>query len=273
MGRRVLFTTVGVLAAVVLGIAAVGYVRSPESRLTAPARTSSGPPLQLIKNAAVVATFEARDLDGGRIASDLWRDKVTLVNFWATWCAPCRAEIPDLIALQEKYRDRLQIVGVSVDEAPAEAVRAFAQAHRINYPVVMATHEITRAFPGVFALPTTFVLDQLGRVVQKHVGLVNVGVYEHAARVLSGLDDHAIEEVEDSRQTLLANAAQATELPGLDLTPLAPAARRQALQRLNADGCPCGCALTLAQCRINDPSCSVSLPIAQALVKTLAAER
>ena len=272
MPKRVLLTALGLFAAVGLMFGAVQYGLRVEARLTAPASSAGGgPPLKLFKNAALVAAFDAQDLDGRRVASAEWRDKVTLVNFWATWCGPCRAEIPDLIALQEKYRDRLQIIGVSLDEAPPETVRAFVRANHFNYPVVMATREITRAFPGVFALPTTFVVDPQGRVVQKHVGLVDVSVYERAARVLSGLEQNAaIEEVEDSGQMLLTNAAQATELPGLDLASLPAATRQKALQQLNADGCTCGCQLTLAQCRINDPSCQVSLPLAQALVKRLA---
>lgn len=272
VNRRLLVIAVGAVAAIALATAAVRYARTVDDRLRAPVGGStSGPPLRLLKNAAVVPSFEAHDLAGRRIASAEWRDKVTLVNFWATWCPPCRQEIPDLVALQERHRDRLQIIGVSVDEAPPQAVERFAKAHNVNYPVVMATEEINRAFPGVYALPTTFVIDPQGRVVQKHIGVVSVAVYEQAARVLTGLEHAAIEEVEDPRQALLANAAQATELPGLDLSSLSPAVRQAALQRLNADGCSCGCGLTLAQCRINDPNCQVSLPMAQALVKKLAA--
>src|SRR5438105_12850284 len=76
------------------------------------------------------------DLDGRQISTSDWRGKVVLINFWATWCPPCRAEIPDLIALQEKYRDQLQIIGVSEDEAGPEVVKRFVAEHRMNYPVV-----------------------------------------------------------------------------------------------------------------------------------------
>src|SRR5207247_2896898 len=100
------------------------------------------------------------DLDGRQISTSDWRGKVVLVNFWATWCPPCRAEIPDLVALQTKYGDRLQVIGVSEDEGSVDAVRQFAQAQHINYPVVMSTPELRKVFTGVNALATSFVLDR-----------------------------------------------------------------------------------------------------------------
>jgi hypothetical protein len=99
------------------------------------------------------------------------------------------------------------------------------------------------------------------------VGALNAAVTEQEARSLSGLPTNAsIEYVEDSNKALIKNAAQATKIPGIDLEKLSPANRKLVLQKLNADNCTCGCGLTLAACRINDPSCGVSLPIAQKLV-------
>src|SRR5476649_2626692 len=86
------------------------------------------------------------------------RGKVVIVNFWATWCGPCRAEIPDLVALQEKYKDTLQIIGISEDEGGVDGVKRFAAEHRINYPVVMTTPALEKMFPGISALPTSFVI-------------------------------------------------------------------------------------------------------------------
>ena len=73
-----------------------------------------------------------RDLDGREISTASLRGKVVIVNFWATWCGPCRAEIPDLVALQDKYRDTLQVIGISEDEAGVEVVRRFAAEHQVN---------------------------------------------------------------------------------------------------------------------------------------------
>jgi len=114
-----------------------------------------------------------------------WKGKVTLVNFWATWCAPCRAEIPDLIALQKRHAHQLQIIGISEDHGAEEAVEAFVAEHQINYPIVMATPEIERVFAGVAGLPTTFVVDREGHIVQKHVGLLDVATIERNAKALA----------------------------------------------------------------------------------------
>ncbi|HEV2985920.1 MAG TPA: TlpA disulfide reductase family protein, partial [Vicinamibacterales bacterium] len=89
--------------------------------------------LRFFRNPVEIEGFTAIDLDGRPVSPV--RGKVTIINFWATWCSPCRAEVPDLVALQEKYRDRLQIIGVSEDEAPAGEVRQFVVAHKMNYPV------------------------------------------------------------------------------------------------------------------------------------------
>ena len=227
--------------------------------------------LQFVNNPAPVSEITMEDLDGRQISSRDWQGKATIVNFWATWCAPCLEEIPDLIQLQDRYPDHLQIVGVSMDEGPVEEVKAFVREHGMNYPVVMTTPELQRSFPGVFALPTSFILDPEVRTVQKHVGLVNPNVFEQATRVLAGLPtDVTVENVKDTGQVFLSNAAQATEIPGVDLSALSPEQRTAALRRLNEDSCACGCQLTLAQCRINDTMCDISLPMAQRVVEEIA---
>jgi thiol-disulfide isomerase/thioredoxin len=243
------------------------------------ARRSEGPAvdrpitLQFFSNPTAVAHFTARDLDGQTISTASLSGKVTIINFWATWCPPCRAEIPDLVALQEKYRDQVQVIGISQDEESADFVKRFAAAQHINYPIVMSTPELERIFAGVYALPTSFIVDREGRIVQKHVGLLNPVTTEFEARYLAGLDDHAkIEQIEpdEANRKLIKDAAQATKIPGLDLDKLSPAARAACLQKLNTDSCTCGCGLTLAACRINDPGCGISLPLAEKIVQDAA---
>jgi thiol-disulfide isomerase/thioredoxin len=225
--------------------------------------------LQFLVEPVAVPAVTMQTLDGQMLSSADWHGKVVLVNFWATWCPPCRAEIPDLVALQDKYRDKLQIIGISEDEEGPEAVRQFADKYHINYPLVMVTPELRKAFTGIYALPTTFVIDRDVRVVQKHVGALNIAVTEEETRSLAGMPTNAsIEYVEDSNKALIKNAAQATEIPGIDLKPLSPSARKEVLQKLNSENCTCGCGLTVAACRINDPSCGISLPIAQKIVAT-----
>lgn len=228
--------------------------------------------LQFYRDPAPVGAFTATDLDGHPISSADLRGKVTIVNFWATWCPPCRAEIPDLIALQEKYRDTLRIVGVSEDDDPPATVKTFVQRQHMNYPVVMTTADIRKVFPGVVALPTSFVLDREGRVVQKHVGMLDPGRTEAEARALAGLPVNAsIEEVEKDQPTKLANAAQATSIPGVDLSGLSKERRIEAIQKLNEESCTCGCNLTVARCRVDDPNCGISLPRAKEIVAAITA--
>jgi hypothetical protein len=115
------------------------------------------------------------------------------------------------------------------------------------------------------------VLDTEGRIVQRHIGMINPVVIEHEIRSLSGLPtDATVERVKDTGQVLLANAAYATEIPGVDLTKLGAKQKEASLKALNTEHCTCGCAMTLAQCRINDPSCNTSLPAAQKLVQSIA---
>ena len=231
-----------------------------------------GMTLQFVRDPVPVAELRMVDLDGRAMSTRNWHGKVTLVNFWATWCGPCREEIPFLIRLAERYPDHLQVIGVSEDEGSPEKVHDFARQYGINYPIVMSTPEIKRQFPGVFALPTSFVLDPDGQIVQTHVGLINPAVFEQEARYLTSLPaDVTVETVEENAQLRLANAAQATEIPGLDLSMLSAEQKELALQRLNADSCTCGCQLTLAQCRINDAACGLSLPLAQKVVEDIAA--
>jgi thiol-disulfide isomerase/thioredoxin len=235
-----------------------------------PGRSAVKVSLQFLVNPTAVKAVSMRTLDGQTITSDSWRGKVTLVNFWATWCPPCRAEIPDLIALQEKYRDHLQIIGISEDEDGPEPVKRFAARYGINYPLVMVTPELLKVFSGVYALPTTFVLDRDMRIMQKHVGALHPGTTEQETRVLAGLTkDAVIEYVEDNDKVLIRNAAQATKIPGIELEKLSAANRTAILTKLNADNCTCGCGLTLAACRINDPNCGISLPIARKIVEDI----
>ena len=233
---------------------------------------SDGVTLRFVDAPASVGSLTMQTIDGELLEMSDLRGKVVLVNFWATWCGPCREEIPYLASLTERYPEHLVVIGVSEDAGGVDMVEAFADQYGVNYPIVMSTPEIKRVFPGVFALPTSFVVDPDGQMVQTHVGLISPVILEQETRYLSSLSNNAtVETVAASSQIRLANAAQATEIPGVDLSVLTPDQREEALRRLNADGCPCGCQLTLAQCRINDSSCGISPPIVEKIVAEIAA--
>lgn len=266
---------VACLAALLVTVAAVRgrrFSASADSR--GPAKSKDGAVIRLVKNPSPVPEFSASDLDGRTIKTTDWPGKVTILNFWATWCPPCREEIPELIALQKQYANQLQIVGISMDDESPDKVKQFAKRMGINYPIVMATDEIVAKFGSVPGLPTSFVIDREGKIVQKHVGLYPPSVYDNEVRALLGLPvDGTIETFEDNGQVILANAAHATELPGVDFSKLTPQQKKAALKRMNAESCTCGCGLTIAQCRINDSACEVSEGLARQIVEEIVRDR
>jgi cytochrome c biogenesis protein CcmG/thiol:disulfide interchange protein DsbE len=124
------------------------------------------------------------DLSGQRLELSSYRGKVVILDFWATWCSPCRTEIPFLVALQNKYRSQgLQVIGVSLDDDP-EPVRAFYQQFKINYPVAMGDANLAERYGGILGLPVNFVLSRDGRIYAKHPGEVDLPLVEREIQSL-----------------------------------------------------------------------------------------
>lgn len=118
--------------------------------------------------------FTLPTLDGDTLTMADLEGQVIVLNFWATWCAPCRVEIPDLIEMQTELEDEgVQFVGISIDDLGIEAVRAYAKEARFNYPILLGDGEIANAYGGVYALPTTILVDREGMVKRKITGLVS----------------------------------------------------------------------------------------------------
>jgi thiol-disulfide isomerase/thioredoxin len=226
--------------------------------------------IRFAANPQPMPPFLLSDLDGEVISTASWHGKVVLLNFWATWCPPCRDEIPELIALSKRFKDRLQIVGVSMDDGPPEDVKHFAKEMGIDYPIVMGGPTLSTEYGGVPALPTSFVVNTDGRIVQKHEGLYPIERYDSEVRSLLGMPvDAKIEAFEDTGQIFLKNAVNAKQLPGVDFSGLTEDQKHAALRRLNSEICTCGCKLTLAQCRINDSECSTSQQLSQKIVREI----
>lgn len=132
-----------------------------------------------ISSGTAAPAWTLRDLSGKFVKSDEFKGKVVIVDFWATWCPPCRAEIPGFVGLYKRYGDKgLVIVGVSLDQQGAAVVKSFVEKFGVNYPIVMGDAKIAEAFGGVEALPTTFVIDRQGRVVRTHVGFADAETFE-----------------------------------------------------------------------------------------------
>lgn len=129
--------------------------------------------------------FELKDVNGRTIRLSDYRGQVVLLNFWATWCGPCKIEIPWFVEFQRTYKDRgFTVIGVSVDEDGWDAVRPFLAARQVNYPVVVATPEVEMKYGGVEALPMSFLIDRNGLIASTHVGLVTKKTYEDEIRQL-----------------------------------------------------------------------------------------
>src|SRR5882724_4575087 len=229
------------------------------------------PTIRFVRNPDPAPDFSLTGLDGKPVTLAGSHGRVILLNFWATWCGPCRAEISDLVELQNKYKDRLQILGLVVDDDDQDAIKEFTEKFSINYPVAIATNEIRLQYGGIAALPTSFVLDADGRIVQKHEGLRDPVLYETEIRSLLGLPigNVKVETFEDTGQIFLKNADRASELPGVDLSRLTPEQKTAALHKFNAQTCTCGCTYTLAQCRIYDRNCQISKAATSKIIASL----
>ena len=136
------------------------------------------------KQHSVAPDFSLPELNGQSLQLSAYRGKVVLLDFWATWCTPCREEIPHLVELQNKYRDRgLEIIGVSMDDSP-DPVREFYQRFQMNYPVVMGNADIGERYGGVLGLPIAFIIDRDGRIYAKHIGATEASVLEQDVRAV-----------------------------------------------------------------------------------------
>jgi thiol-disulfide isomerase/thioredoxin len=269
--RTLLLLAIAFVITAALGLGSAIYALR-RARAASASSAANAKVIHFAKNPEPAPAFLLHDINGKIVSTADWKGKVVILNFWATWCPPCREEIPELVQLQTRYKDKLLIVGASEDEDGPQKVQQFVQRYGMNYPIVMATKELIENYGGVPALPTSFLIDPEGRIVQKHTGLYEYDVYDREVRALAGLPvDARIETFEDNGQIFLKNAANATELPDVDFSGLTADQKKEALHRLNAEGCTCGCKLTLAECRINDSSCPVSKDAAAAVVKRVRA--
>jgi thiol-disulfide isomerase/thioredoxin len=123
--------------------------------------------------------FTLKDINGQDVKLSDYRGKVVILDFWATWCPPRRKGIPDLIALQNKYKNDLVVIGISLDQANTiKEVVPFYKNYGINYPVVYGTGAVVQQFGGIEAIPTSFIIDREGNIINKYVGLIPLEEYE-----------------------------------------------------------------------------------------------
>jgi peroxiredoxin len=124
--------------------------------------------------------FSLKDSDGRTVTLADYKGKVVLLNFWATWCGPCRIEIPWFADFEQKYKDRgFAVLGVSMDEEGWEVVKPYLEKSKVNYRILLGNDSIATLYGGVDSLPTTFVIDAAGKIASTHVGLISKSDYEN----------------------------------------------------------------------------------------------
>jgi len=126
------------------------------------------------KERHVAPDFELKDGDGKLVHLSDYKGKVVVLDFWATWCGPCRIEIPWFTELERNHKDKgFEVLGVSMDDEGWDVVKPFLAETGVNYRVVMGNDATAQAYGGVDALPTTFLIDREGKIAAVHLGLVS----------------------------------------------------------------------------------------------------
>lgn len=167
------------VSAVALAIVLTGCGSRPEARVDAAVKSD--------KDRKAAPAFTLKDADGRSVTLADYKGKVVLLNFWATWCGPCKIEIPWFIEFEQKYKDRgFAVVGVAMDEDGWEVIKPYLSKNRVNYRIALGTDMVAQQYGGVESLPTTFVIDKNGRIASTHIGLVSKSDYENEIIQLLG---------------------------------------------------------------------------------------
>jgi cytochrome c biogenesis protein CcmG/thiol:disulfide interchange protein DsbE len=121
--------------------------------------------------------FTLVDTKGKKISLADYQGKIVIIDFWATWCPPCRRGIPDLIEIQKEYKNKVAVIGISLDTDTKKDVVPFMKNMGINYPVVYANAQVVQDYGNIEAIPTSFVINKEGKIVNQHIGLTPKETY------------------------------------------------------------------------------------------------
>jgi len=129
--------------------------------------------------------FTLKDMNGADVKLASFKGKVILLNFWATWCGPCKAEIPSLVELQHQYADDLVVLGFSVDDT-VDKMRPYAAQYKINYPLLVGNgrEDVQEAFGPLFGIPVSVIIGRDGKIAKKHSGIATKSQFEREIKAL-----------------------------------------------------------------------------------------
>jgi peroxiredoxin len=149
---------------------------------------ASGPIGCSAKNSPNLKTapdFALKDANGATVKLSDYHCKVVVLNFWATWCGPCKVEIPWFMEFEKQYKDKgFAVLGVAMDDDGWNVVKPYIAERKMNYRIVMGNDSVASAYGGIDSLPTTFVINQDGKIVTSHIGLVNKDDYQKEIQAL-----------------------------------------------------------------------------------------
>lgn len=133
---------------------------------------------EINKDGDKAPNFSLKSVKGKTVKLSDFKGKIVIVDFWATWCPPCRKGIPDLVSIQKKFKKDVVVIGISLDaEKTIKDVPEFVKNYKINYPILYGDEKVVVDYGGIQSIPTTFVIDRKGNVVDSHVGLVEKDTY------------------------------------------------------------------------------------------------
>jgi cytochrome c biogenesis protein CcmG/thiol:disulfide interchange protein DsbE len=153
-------------------------------RSRAAADAENGPTCDVESNTKGKLDFVLKDMNNTTVRMADYKGKVVLLNFWATWCGPCKVEIPSFVELYDRYRDQgLVIAGVSIDDAP-DTLRAFAKEWRMQYPILLMQSDVEDSYGPFYGIPTSFVIARDGTICTKHIGPASKERFEQEIKAL-----------------------------------------------------------------------------------------
>ena len=220
-------------------------------------------------------TFALTDIFGQKLSLDQYRGKVVLLDFWATWCGPCRSEIPGFIRLQKAYANRgFQIIGISEDQGGAAPVLDFYKQEGLDYRVALDNGKIGELYGGVIGLPTSYLIGRDGRIYSKIPGAVGADYFEPAIKTLLAASSEEqvknFQPLDGSETAQVETPAEVNSpVPGVDVSKLSKAELAHYEEVLGKQQCTCGCQMSVLECRKTDPGCATSRQLAQDTVKKM----